>query len=134
MSVWGASRLKAAPMAATMAGGGVGGKGGGGAFPKAFAGLTGAAYLRREELAQSALQQRFDPLVEFGKGCLAFDLLAIEEKGRRRINLQHLAGVFLVGRDLVEQGLVLEAILDGLLAETGLLADPDQGLGGVLQH
>ena len=44
------------------------------------------------------------------------------------------AGEFLVGGDLVEQRLILQAVLDRLLAEPGLLADPRQGLGGVLRH
>ena len=69
-------------------------------------------------------KQRVDLLVEFLERGLALDLLAIDEEGRRRIHLQHLAGVFLVGGDLVEQRLVLQAILDLLLAEARLLADP----------
>ena len=40
----------------------------------------------------------------------------------------------MVGGDLVEQRLVLQALLDRLLAETGLLADPDQRFSGVFQH
>src|SRR5713101_10118956 len=65
---------------------------------------------------ESALQQRFDPLVEFLERGLAPDHLAVDEKGRRRADLQHLVGEFLVGGDLVEQRLVFEAILDRLLA------------------
>ena len=58
------------------------------------------------------LSSGFDPLVEFLERGFALDLLAIDEKGRRRIDLQHLGGVFLVGDDLVEQRLVLQAGLD----------------------
>src|SRR5229473_8556827 len=68
---------------------------------------------------ESALQQRFDPLVEFLERGLAPDHLAVDEKGRRRVDLQHLVGELLVGGDLVEQRLVFEAILDRLLAEAG---------------
>ena len=42
--------------------------------------------------------------------------------------------IFLVGGDLVEQRLVLQAVLDLLLAQAGLLADPRQRLRGVLHH
>ena len=49
-------------------------------------------------------------------------------------DLQHVGGVFLVGGDLVEQRLVLQAIVDLLLAEAGLLADPGQRFRGVLHH
>ena len=47
---------------------------------------------------------------------------------------QHLGGVNLVGGDLVEQRLVLQAILDLLLGKPGLLADPGQRFRGVLHH
>src|SRR5438445_9374203 len=83
---------------------------------------------------RSALQERLDLLVELFERCFALDHLAIDKEGRRRIDLQHFAGIFLVGGDLVHQRLILEAILDLLLAETGLLADPGQGVGGVLHH
>src|SRR3954470_5160167 len=71
----------------------------------------------------SALEKRVDLLLEFLDRGLALDLLAIDEEGRRRIHFKNLAGVFLVGGDLVEQRLVLQAGLDLLLCETGLLAD-----------
>src|SRR5215213_6966975 len=79
---------------------------------------------------ESALQQRFDLLVEFLERGRALDHLAVDEESRRRVDLQHLAGKLLVGGDLVEQRLILQAVLDRLLAEPGLLADPGQGLGG----
>src|SRR3954466_13546469 len=91
---------------------------------------TRATILRRLE---SALQQLLDQGVEI----FEFDTLyplAIDEETRGRIDLQHLAGVFLVGGDLVEQGLIFQTLLDRLLAEPRLLADPGQGVGGVLQH
>src|SRR5215213_4568901 len=103
-------------------------------FPRLLRGLSRADKIRRPVgVEQSGLQQRLDLLVEIRERRVALDLLAIDKKGRCRIDLQYLAGIFLVGRDLVEQGLVLEAILDRLLAETGLLADPDQGFRGVFQ-
>src|ERR1700730_10459213 len=83
---------------------------------------------------ESALQQRIDSLLELLERGLALDLLAIDEEGRRRIHLQHLACVFLVGDELVQQRLVIEAGLDLLLTEAGLLADPRQRLRGVLHH
>src|SRR5260221_3029656 len=102
---------------------GAGGQPPPGAFPKAFAGVTGRYGFRNAGTAKSALQQRLDPLVEFLERGLAPNHLAIEEKGRRRVDLQYLIGELLIGGDLVEQGLILEAILDRLLAEPGLLAD-----------
>src|SRR5947209_15050450 len=71
--------------------------------------------LRRDD-EKSALQQRLDYLVEVLECRRAFDHLAVDEEGRGRIDLQHLVCVFLIGRDLVEQRLVLQAILDRLLA------------------
>jgi hypothetical protein len=62
------------------------------------------------------LEQSLDPLVEFLKRGLAFDHLAIEEESRRRIHFKCFRGVFLVGDDLVEQGLILQAGFDLLLA------------------
>src|SRR6202790_2428934 len=72
------------------------------AFPKAFAGVMGRYEPRFAGAQESALQQRFDPLVEFLERSPALDLLAIDEKGRRRVDLQHIAGVLLIGGDLVE--------------------------------
>src|SRR5216684_8316721 len=93
-------------------------------FIEGFVELIGSYESRPGGDKESALQQRFDLLVEFLERGLALDHIAIDEKGRRRVDLQHLVGEFLVGGDLVEQRLVLEAILDRLLAEPGLLADP----------
>src|ERR1700730_17084621 len=92
---------------------------------KAFAGLTGHTNPARQG-AESALQERLDLLIEFLERGLALDHLAVDEEGRCRIDLQHFAGELLIGGDLVEQRLVLEASLDRLLAEAGLLADPGQ--------
>src|ERR1700677_721633 len=69
---------------------------------------------QRSRANRSALQQRFDSLVEFLERGLALDHLAIDEEGRRRIDLQHFAGVLLIGFEFVDQRLVLEAILDRL--------------------
>src|SRR4030081_1704922 len=102
-----------------------------GLFPRLLRGLRVPVNPVRQR-EESALEKRLDALVKFLERGLALDLLAIDEKGRRRIDLQHLASVLLVGSDLVEQRLILEAILDLLLAKPGLLADPRQGLGGVL--
>src|SRR4051794_11405567 len=66
----------------------------------------GFAALYPGYLGESALQQRFDSLVEHIETRIACDLLAVDEEGRRRIDLQHVAGVFLIGRDLVEQRLI----------------------------
>src|SRR6478609_84237 len=100
-----------------------------------YAGKDTAIEMRIRILtSESALQQRIDLLGEFLERGLALDLLAVDEERRRRIDLQNVAGIFLVGGDLVEQRLVLQAGLDLLLSETGLLADPRQGLRGVLHH
>src|SRR5579859_74315 len=64
----------------------------------------------------ASLQKRVDLLLEFLNRRLALDLLAVDEEGRRRVHLQYVAGVFLVGGDLVEQRLVLQAVVDLLLA------------------
>src|SRR5260221_6673706 len=104
------------------------------AFPKAFVGLTGLVESALAGPEESALQQRLDLLVKFLERSLALDHLAIDEKGWRRVDLQHVAGEFLVGGDLVEQRLVLEAGLDGLLAEARLPADSRQQFRGVLRH
>src|SRR6266576_1122855 len=56
----------------------------------------------------SALQERVDLLLELLDRGLALDLLAIDKEGRRRIDLQHLAGILLVGGDLVEQRLIFQ--------------------------
>src|SRR4051795_5072335 len=81
------------------------------AFPKrfveSFAGLTAPNESNASGGLESALQQGFDALFEFLEALFALDHLAVDEKGRRRIHLQHLGGEFLVGRDLVEQRLVL---------------------------
>src|SRR3954447_17795855 len=73
---------------------------------------------------RSALQLRVDALAELVKSLLALEHLAIDEEGRRRIDLQHFGGELLVGGDLVEQRLILQAIFHLLLGQAGLLADP----------
>src|SRR5712671_4846934 len=101
-------------------------------FVESFAGLTARSESTASGASESAFQQGFDALVEFLEALFALDHLAIDEKGRRRIHLQHFGGELLIGRDLVEQRLILEAFLDRLLAQSGLQADPRQRLGGVL--
>ena len=103
-------------------------------FDEVFAGLTAPDESNPSGASESAFQQGLKALVEFLEPGVALDQLAIDEEGRRRIDLQNVGGVLLVGGDLVEQRLVLEAVLDRLLAKPGLLADPRQGLGGVLDH
>ena len=68
------------------------------------------------------------------KLCSPLIISPLMKKVGVELHLQHLGGVFLVGRDLVEQRLVLQAILDLRLGEAGLLADPGQRLRGVLHH
>jgi hypothetical protein len=46
----------------------------------------------------SVLQQLFDPLVELFERDCAFDPLAIDEEGRRRMDPQHLVGELFIGR------------------------------------
>src|SRR6516162_4412638 len=99
-------------------------------FPRLLRGL----YYALNPVEESALEKRVDLLLELLDRGFALDLLAVDEEGRRRINLQHLARIFLVGGDLVEQRLVLQALFDLLLGQAGLLADPRQALGGVLHH
>src|SRR5258708_37979975 len=94
------------------------------AFPKGF--IVGFAAYGTVEMRwrESGFQQRFYPLVELLEAGFADDHLAIDEKARRAIDLQHILGVFLDGGDLVLHRLVLQAILDRLNAEPSL--PPDQ--------
>src|SRR5258705_4467273 len=101
-------------------------------FVESFAGLTVPNESNASGPSESAFQQGFNALVEFLEALFALDHLAIDEKGRRRIDLQHIGGELLIAGDLVEQRLILEAFLDGLLAQSGLQADPGQRLRGVL--
>src|SRR5438045_9731159 len=100
------------------------------AFPKGFmepfAALTPPSESNASGALESAFQQGLYALVEFLKRLFALDHLAINEKGRRRTDLQHLGRELLIGGDLVEQRLVLEAFLDRLLAQSGLQANPRQ--------
>ena len=59
-----------------------------------------AAILQRNRIEgdNSVLQQLFDSLVELFERDCAFDPLAIDEEGRRRIDLQHLVGELFIGR------------------------------------
>src|SRR6516162_1214952 len=99
-------------------------------FPRLLRGL----YYALNPVEESALEKRVDLLLELLDRGFALDLLAVDEEGRRRIDLQHLARIFLVGGDLVEERLILEAGLDLLLGKSCLLADPGQRLRGVLHH
>src|SRR5665213_1307573 len=74
-------------------------------YPKIFYGFLEQA---RSRASESALQHRLDLLVEFIERRFALDDFAIDEEGRRRIHLEHVGGVLLIGGDLVEQRLVLE--------------------------
>src|SRR5437879_13649242 len=99
-------------------------------FPRVLSRLSWGLRGRLNPDPESALQERLDLLVEFLKRGFALDLLAVDKEGRRRIDLEHLAGVFLVGGDLVQQRLVLQTSVDRLRADARLLAAPRQGLGG----
>src|ERR1700731_3950938 len=63
-------------------------------WQKSSSGLAPAWFANRRRSVQrkganrSALQQRFDSLVEFLERGLALDHLAVDEEGRRRIDLQ----------------------------------------------
>src|SRR5438876_5801052 len=133
MSVWGVSRL-CASRDATMATPRPKGNRSRRLFPRDLSRLLLDLGERLNPGPESALQERLDLLVEFLERGFALDLLAVDKEGRRRINLEHLAGVFLVGGDLVQQRLVFQATVDRLRAEAGLLADPRQRVGGVLHH
>ena len=74
------------------------------------------------------LQKRFYLLVQFLERHGAFESLAIDEEGRRRIDLQDLVGEFLIGGELVEQRLIRCAGFDRLFAQPGLFADQLQGI------
>src|SRR3981081_3143822 len=121
VGVRGESRL-AAREAATMARPGPEGNLRAGLFPRLLQGLRDCMKPACRQ-AESALEQRLDLLVEFLERGLALDHLAIDEEGRRRVDLQHVAGEFLISGDFVQQRLVLEASFDRLLAEPGLFAD-----------
>src|ERR1035437_1505081 len=106
----------------TMARPGPGGNRRGRLFPRLLRGLCEVYASRPAGTQESGLQQRFDPLVECLERRCALKHLAVDEKGRRAIDLQHLDGKLPVSRELVEQGLILDAIFDSLLAEAGLFA------------
>src|SRR6266404_8050822 len=55
------------------------------------------ARAKRPRRPSLLLQQRFDPVFQFLERHRAFESLAIDEKGRRRIDLLHLEGESLVG-------------------------------------
>src|ERR1700750_1783980 len=83
-------------------------------FIEPFAGLIS----RNESGArESALQHRVDALRELLEALLALEHFAVDEEGRRRIDLQYLGRKFLVSHNLVEQRLILQAILNLLLGE-----------------
>src|ERR1700730_19051744 len=114
MSVCGGSPRFAGSVGRDNGEAGASGQPAGRAFPKAFAGLTGLVESALAAPEESALQQWLDLLVKFLERGLALDHLAIDEKGRCRVDLQYVAGEFLVRRELVEQAQHLEAALDRL--------------------
>jgi len=79
------------------------------------------------------LQKRFYLLVQFLERHGAFESLAIDEEGRRRIDLQDLVGKFLIGGELVEQRLIRCAGFDSLFAQPGLFADQLQGIDAMCE-
>src|SRR5712675_2668997 len=68
-------------------------------FPRLLRGLRAAGNPGSARGQESALQQRFDSLVEFLERGLAPDHLAVDEKGRGRVDLQDLVSELLVGGD-----------------------------------
>ena len=92
-----------------------------GPWRQRFKGLTSEGSVAGE----SALQQRINALLELLDRGLALDLVTVDEKGGRGIHLQDLAGVFLIGCDLVEQRPIVQAGFDLVLAQArGLTATP----------
>ncbi|MGZ3173885.1 MAG: hypothetical protein ACXU7G_12415, partial [Croceibacterium sp.] len=69
-----AESLQAALMAATMARQAPKGNRHAGLFPRLLWGLSGVIWFRHGGTRESALQQRFDPLVELLEGGFALDL------------------------------------------------------------
>src|SRR3979411_1796247 len=61
-------------------------------FSQGFCRGYGGVWTPVSRDARSALQQRFDLLVEFLERGFALDHLAIDEKGRRRVHFQNLSG------------------------------------------
>src|SRR5229473_3167822 len=111
MSVWGASRGLRLGWPRQWRGRGCRATGAVG-FSQGFCRAYGIEGLRdytnpARQGAESALQERLDLLIEFLERGLALDHLAVDEEGRRGIDLQHFAGVLLIGGDLVEQRLSL---------------------------
>ena len=104
------------------------------AFPKGFIGVLPSLLRglrdRINPVCESGFQQGFDPLVECLEGSAAHNHLAIDEEGRGAVDLEHVDGELPVGRQLVHQGLILQAILDGLRTQSGLLADQLEGFRG----
>src|SRR5581483_3253563 len=78
----------------------------------------------------SALQNRGEGLVELVERGRGVHLLAIDEEGRRGVDAEGVGGTRADGRDVVQQLLVGEALLERLLGETRLLGDfQELGLG-----
>src|SRR5260370_32471919 len=92
------------------------------------AGTRYRARAKRAGRPSLLLQQRLDPVFQFLERHRAFELFTIDEEGRRGVDLQFFKGEFLIGGELVEQGLILLAGLDSLFAHAGLVADQLQGI------
>ena len=86
----------------------------GGLFPSLLSRFLQGLRARMNPVCESGFQQGFDAPVERLEGDFAHDHLAIDEKGRGALNLQHVDGELPDGRELVHQRLILQAILDGL--------------------
>src|SRR5882757_6273541 len=137
MSVCGRTAL-AALIAQTMARPGPEGNGPRRLFPRVLQGFCpvfcwtyGIARISGRE---SAFQQRVDTPSEFLEGGFTHDFVAVDEKGRRALDLQDVLGIFLTGADLVLHRLVLQAVLDRLRAQSRLPPDQPQRVGGFLHQ
>src|SRR5262249_32691550 len=71
----------------------------------------------------SILEIGGDLLLHLGQGDSAAELLAVDEEGRGRLHIELLRGALPHLLDAVEHLLVLQALVEGLLADPGLLAD-----------
>src|SRR5262249_8740374 len=98
--------------------------------------MTGAAPAGRKVVkkALSTLEIGGDLLVQFLRGERAAKHLAIDEKGRRGIDVELLRRAVLRFLEAVEYLLIRQAFIEALLGEAGLLGNGEHRLQRLLHH
>ena len=81
---------------------------------------------KSQRSASLLLEKRVDHLRELAYRRVADEPLAVDEEGRRRIHAEHLAGMLAIRLELVEKGLIAQALVVALLGEADLLGDDEQ--------